>query len=357
MSPFFLMKYSVRGAGIAGLTAAINLCQAGHQVHVFERADTCGKAVEDFQYLENWTAEKDVLERMKDAGIHIDFPYTPVEEIEFLSGSHKAVMPTSRPIMYMVKRGPDRVSFDTHLYKQAIAAGVKVHFNAECKNPDIIATGPASPTALATGIMFETDHRDIISVLFDRKCAPAAYSYCVVHEGIGQITACAEVGDADMQEILLSTIKRYKDVYGIKIKNSRATGGAATFLKDPVYVQDGALCVGEAAGLQDPSAGFGMMYAVKSGQLAAEHIGDTQGYAQACQEWFSDSMQVGMRNRSFMRHATQGELDIMVMILKHSRGMLGVLTRSRTVNELAGYLYRSGHHPVIRLLCRLLSKR
>ena len=43
----------ILGGGIAGLTAAINLNQAGINVEVHERKGFCGKATRDFQFMEN----------------------------------------------------------------------------------------------------------------------------------------------------------------------------------------------------------------------------------------------------------------------------------------------------------------
>ena len=69
---------TILGGGIAGLTAAINLKGAGIDVEVHERKKFCGKHTHDFQFLENWTFQKDALAILKDLNIQTDV------DIEFL---------------------------------------------------------------------------------------------------------------------------------------------------------------------------------------------------------------------------------------------------------------------------------
>ena len=49
---------TIAGAGIAGMTAAINLAKAGFEVEVKEMRSEVGARFDgDFQFLENWTRE------------------------------------------------------------------------------------------------------------------------------------------------------------------------------------------------------------------------------------------------------------------------------------------------------------
>jgi flavin-dependent dehydrogenase len=56
----------ILGGGIAGLTAAITLRKAGFEPEVHELKGFCGK---DFQFLENWTFDKDPIEYLRSIGI------------------------------------------------------------------------------------------------------------------------------------------------------------------------------------------------------------------------------------------------------------------------------------------------
>lgn len=53
---------SIAGAGPAGLTAAINLARAGYDVVVHEQHSDVGMCFsEDFQAIENWSSDEDLL--------------------------------------------------------------------------------------------------------------------------------------------------------------------------------------------------------------------------------------------------------------------------------------------------------
>jgi len=67
-------RIGIAGAGIAGLTAAINLARNGFDVTVFERASDVGSRFSgEFQGLENWTSERDILDVLKELGVEINF--------------------------------------------------------------------------------------------------------------------------------------------------------------------------------------------------------------------------------------------------------------------------------------------
>ena len=56
----------ILGAGISGLTAAINLAKAGYTVEVYERNSDCGRRfLGDMQGLDNYSSKKDVLAMLK----------------------------------------------------------------------------------------------------------------------------------------------------------------------------------------------------------------------------------------------------------------------------------------------------
>ena len=67
-----MKRIRILGGGIAGLTAAINLNKAGIAVEVHERKGYCGKHTSDFQFLENWTFDEDVLDLLRQMHIEAD---------------------------------------------------------------------------------------------------------------------------------------------------------------------------------------------------------------------------------------------------------------------------------------------
>jgi len=68
------------GAGPAGLACAIVLARGGRKVVVHEWKDRVGHRFhDDFQGLENWTSELDVLNELSAAGIAADFDHHPFD--------------------------------------------------------------------------------------------------------------------------------------------------------------------------------------------------------------------------------------------------------------------------------------
>ena len=66
------MTIHISSAGPAGLAAAITAARAGQPVVVYEqRQDVGGRFHDDFQGLENWTTDGDVLEELASFGIEV----------------------------------------------------------------------------------------------------------------------------------------------------------------------------------------------------------------------------------------------------------------------------------------------
>ena len=72
---------TIVGAGLAGLACAVVLARAGRPVIVREWHKTVGSRFHgDFQGLENWSDDQDVLAELRAAGIETSFEAHPVRE-------------------------------------------------------------------------------------------------------------------------------------------------------------------------------------------------------------------------------------------------------------------------------------
>ena len=106
----------IAGAGPAGLAAAITLAQADRQVVVHEARPHVGyRFGRDFQGLENWTSEQDVLEVLEvlaEYGMTTEFRKLPgLTGTAFDAWGNEYHINSTKPIYYMVERGPgDRKS-------------------------------------------------------------------------------------------------------------------------------------------------------------------------------------------------------------------------------------------------------
>ena len=147
---------TVVGAGVAGLACAIVLAQAGRPVIVREWRKTVGSRFHgDFQGLENWSDERDILDELRASGIEIRFDSHPVYESTVFDAWGEAYpVRGERPLYYLIRRGGDDGSLDRGLLSQAVAAGADVRFGDRVTGidgPAVLAIGPRVTDAIAVG--------------------------------------------------------------------------------------------------------------------------------------------------------------------------------------------------------------
>lgn len=263
----------IAGAGIAGLTAAINLAKAGYQVTVYEANRVCGlRHNGDWQGIENWTTPKDALDDLKTMNIETSFPFTPIRKIVWFDAfSNRYESNIQAPIVYLIKRGTGINSLDQTLKNQAISSGVQIEFNKSIplKEADLVATGPGGgkPHGMAYGMNFQTDAEDRVWSIFDDKIAPKGYAYFFVVKGEATLTTTILDDFKSGPRFLEETFKRFQEIQSFStrhIKNFVGIGGIKLHLTNKA--------IGEAAGIQDFLMGFGMRMAMRCGFLGAKSI-------------------------------------------------------------------------------------
>src|SRR3990167_5093581 len=121
----------IAGSGPAGLSAALTAVKNGKRAAVFDRGPDAGSRFHgDFQGLENWTSDTDVLDELANIGVKPTFAHTPFRELVVYDHKEREyVLRSQRPIAYLVRRGPDPDSLDQALKTQAVEAGVELRFN------------------------------------------------------------------------------------------------------------------------------------------------------------------------------------------------------------------------------------
>jgi len=264
------------GAGPSGLAAAITLARGGERVRVLERRPTVGwRFAEDFEGLENWTSARDVLSRMVELGIRLDFDHQPVRKVTFYDDYLRpAVLRSHEPLFYLVRRGPAEGSLDRSLLEQAHATGVDVRLGEWVHRAEsgwIVATGPQTGDCIAHGYVFPTDLPDQARAIISRDITPVGYAYLLVWGGWATLAACSleprftRPGSRERAATAFARVLPTLD-----LGNARPFSGRGHLLGRTRPVdRSGRLYVGEAAGLQDPAWGFGLRYALESGALAA----------------------------------------------------------------------------------------
>src|SRR5437588_892085 len=178
----------IAGAGPAGMAAAIILSKAGYRVRVSEQRSGVGRRFnDDYQGLENWSRDEDVLDEVRAMGIEPGW-----WSRSFYGGViyDPALRPlrvqSGRPLFYMLRRGYTHPgSMDLNLFAQAQEVGVGFDWNRRLdpKDADIVACGPRGvPVAIARGMTFHTDHNDIAGVILNEDMAPGGYVYFLVSD-------------------------------------------------------------------------------------------------------------------------------------------------------------------------------
>lgn len=95
------------GAGPAGLTAGITMVRNSFRPVIYERHNHVGHRFNgDFQGLENWSSDQDVLEELRSFGIDPTFDHFPFYECVFWGpDSQRFKFESDEPLWYLIRRG------------------------------------------------------------------------------------------------------------------------------------------------------------------------------------------------------------------------------------------------------------
>ena len=293
----------IAGAGPAGLAAAIKLAQAGRQVVVHEMQKEVGHRFGgDFQGLENWSTEEDVLKVLAVLGLTTDFTAMPCRNGTVFDPAGKPyAIKSDKPLFYLIERGPGPGTLDSALLRQAQSIGVEVRFNSRLRHmtdDGILAAGPRAADAIAVGYHFETDMADGYWAICDNELAPQGYAYLLVMKGKGTVKSCMFSGFKQEKIYVQRTLGAFQRLLGLEMRNPQAHGGSGNFrIPQSAYSGPHPL-VGEQAGFQDTLWGFGMRLAISSGVLAAQSLLNGQNYDRLWQHELKPQMETSVVNRA-----------------------------------------------------------
>ncbi len=295
---------TIAGAGPAGMAAAIVLVKAGYRVQVFEqRATVGGRFNDDYQGLENWSRQEDVLTEIQAAGVEPIWWQRPFYGGVLYDPSMRPInIAAPSPLFYMVRRGAlHPQSLDLALLDQARGIGSEFVFNQRIdpSSADIIATGPCgTPNAIAAGITFRTGREDFASAILSDDLAPAGYAYFLIADGQATLATVLFENFKEVHKCMRRTVVAIQQLFGITdFPNVRHWGGYGSFSVPQSCEQKGALLVGEAAGFQDSLFGFGIRNALISCTLAAQSIIEGRSYDELWRERLLPNLKASLVNR------------------------------------------------------------
>ena len=342
-----MKQIKILGAGLSGLTAAINLALDGYKVKIFEKNNDCGKRFNnDLQGLENWASQADVLDDLKSMNIETNFYCKPFHTVQVYDFKLSKTNITSKtPIFYLVMRGNKKECLDIALKKQAIKLGVEINFNkilAE-KDANIIATGPKRVDAMAKGITFSTKTSDTAIAVLNDSIAPKGYAYLLVSEGKGTLATVLFKDFENINHYFEKTLNTFNKIIDLKLKDIQEFGGHGNFFLSKRYGKNGKLFTGETIGLQDFFLMFGMKHAITSGYLAAKSIIENKNYDDLIKYKFRNQLKTSIVNRFLFERLG-------------NKGYQLLINKTKNVNEPISFLNKHYNPSFIKKLIYPISK-
>ncbi len=281
--------------------AAIRLAQRGASVETFERAPDSGvNHPPRFDAIENWTTRADLRQVL--SAWQIEIPMRQLEAVEVFDSRDNCYRAApERPLLYVVRRGPEPDSLEQVMKRQALELGVRVRYRAPLapNEADLWAVGARAPGRfLAAGLGFRTSHPDVVRVLVDRRLSPNAYAYLIVVDGRGTLSVLLTRRFRDARVRLGDAVRAFQRLQPIEMIDARPSGGVGGSLDAFRRPTIGPPRLGEAAGFQDYLWGFGIRYALQSGDVAARALLDGTDYRESAAREIRPLIQASLRLRT-----------------------------------------------------------
>ncbi|MFW6113520.1 MAG: NAD(P)/FAD-dependent oxidoreductase [Actinomycetota bacterium] len=286
----------VVGAGLAGLSAAINLRRQGHEVRVLERRDGVGGPARDMvtgelTYVMADGTPMDTGKVASYTGINISPACEPLDRFRIYSFGRRydTVFPENVPAV-LVERGSRETSLDIFMYDLALKEGVEFEFNYPVKTRrdfddlppgTILATGLFRDTFEALGIPFVPVYglfgQGILDdyggpkviVYMDRYTWDYAFFSTINGPGGALLFQRKRPLSADAKAWLPEQLARDEGIEFPEWHELDVGVLPMGSLDNPRLFHDRFILAGTLAGMQDPVMLFGVHGALVGGKIAA----------------------------------------------------------------------------------------
>jgi flavin-dependent dehydrogenase len=315
----------VIGAGIAGLSSALHLAKSDIKTTVFEQNNFIGCGGDNFQAVRNYDVDYDFLDYLIKQGCPIKNSKAIYKIVKYSpSGKSMTVSSDGKPLFYVLRRGPSSDSLDMQLYKYALDSGVKFNFNEKrtLSSADIVASGPIFRNIWGYGAVFEgvdVDERTI-HLFMDNNYAPKGGYIYAIPFGKDKLTVASTTFDLNspLPFLFEKFIKENKIVSDlIQSAYKKTYFGGYAYSNVPLTAQiKGVKFVGCAAGFVEAARGFGIKYAIQSGNLAANSLIENKNYDILWKSEFGEELEKGLKRRLFFEKLSNADLEKMILVDK-----------------------------------------
>lgn len=296
----------ILGAGLSGLSAAINLAIADKEVKVYERKNSIGEHIyPNYQGL--LRTNGDPKKYLKKLNLEPEFKMKILSKAILCTRNKEVKVITKEAVPFVLRGGKNSLEYG--LFKQAEKLGVEFEFNslANENDVDIVATGHFRCDMAAFAGIFEDVNfeEDCYLYMHDDRYSPRGwYLYILpISKGKIKLVNCTSQPYIKQTKKLfykaISERKILKDIVGSK-KPIKTFGGFGGVDFPRSAVKNGKFYVGEAAGFQDPFRGFGMNYALESGFLVAQAINQNKNYDKLWKKKFAHQKKLDFARRYAM---------------------------------------------------------
>jgi len=325
-------RVRIVGGGLSGLTTAIQLARRGVGVDVFERRGARGMAPGPrCDAVENWTTTDDLGALLPDWGIGAE-PFRPATSIEVCTyDGERHMLCSTRPLLYLVKRGGQEGCLDHALKAQALDLGVRIRHGQTLprREADVWAAGcPRGRCFLDVGITFRTSGPDRVALLFDTRLAPKACAYLIVIGGVGTAAVLLTQQFRHARALLRETVAVFQRSQPFDLLDARMHGGFGGAMSAMASAPAAPLVVGEAAGFLDYLWGFGIRHAMLSGVLAARALLEGASYENMIAAEIRPLVQSSLINRKLYERVGNRVYRTLIRYFCTRRDPSGLLRRA-----------------------------
>jgi len=280
----------IYGAGLSGLTAAINLAREGYDVTVYEKEERAGGSGKINPSVHMTPLH---FEKMKEyIGIDVKPCFSKLNI--FTAHIYSKIVHFNPEYLYVTERGPQKTSLDYYLYTIARKEGINFEFSNPLTRDTLNSVPDNSIIAAGTysGLCKYLKLRSIPFVHFDSRMKTECNgSFCMAYfdtyiggYGYAYIATKDNLLSGEVDFFLNQPYEKYLQKFKNQLKKTKNIQFSTWSMVEDNYPEQvqlfkkahgkNYLLAGALSGFHDPFFGFGVNSALVSGKIAATALID-----------------------------------------------------------------------------------